>query len=75
MEFNILGYTFSVQKKVRKKARGFSARVWTKSEVDTLMRFRGEGKSTSEIAKLLKRTEPAIYSKLTKLKQPKPVEW
>ena len=71
MKFNILGYTLSVDKTTKKKRKGFTAKIWTRSEVDTLLRFRNEGKPTSEIAELLHRTEPAIYSKLGKIRKGK----
>lgn len=54
--------------KKRKKTQGFSRRQWTKSETDTLLRLRNEGKNWKEIASLMNRTDAACYSRYHKVK-------
>ena len=69
MTFKILGYTVNIRQTIRPKKKGFTARPWTASEIDSMLRFRSEGKSTKDIAKLLKRTEASIYSRINKLQK------
>lgn len=65
---NLFGYELTLRKTHKKKIKGFSAKRWSASEQRTLLKFRNEGKSNEEIAKLLHRTVPAIYSKMWKIR-------
>ena len=49
-------------------SRKFGSRRWTPSEMNTLVRFYNEGRQVEEIAGLLKRSKPSIYTRLTKLR-------
>ncbi len=65
----IFGYEITIKKRKYKKTKGFSAKPCTESEVNTALRLVNEGKSQSEVAKLLNRTTPAVYSKLNKVRK------
>ncbi len=65
----IFGYEFIVRKEKKKKVTGFSSKPWTESETNTMLRLISEGKSQKEIAIMLKRTVPAIYSRLNKVRK------
>ena len=66
----LFNYEF-IFRKVKKSTRstGYTSKTWTKSEKQTLLRFKNEGKSHKEIGVLLKRTEPAIFSMLHKIRK------
>jgi len=68
----LFNYEF-IFRKVKKPVRstGYTSKTWTKSEKQTLLRFKNEGKSDKEIAVLLKRTVPAISSMINKIKKGK----
>ena len=68
MTLNLLGYEFilGLHKKARKRT-GFSAKHWTTSEKNHLLRRHGEGIPAVIIAKEMNRTIPSIQSMLTKL--------
>ncbi len=70
--FNIFGYEFTIKKvKKRKKAVGFSAKRWSTSEKNHLLKAHGENTSSTQIAKELNRTVPAVNSMLQKLHKKK----
>ncbi len=60
---------FNIQIEVRRAKRkgGYSRRVWSKSETDTMLRLWNEGKNKQEIAELLNRTPNAIYARYQKV--------
>ena len=64
----IFGYKFIIKKVKRKrKAKGFSAKQWSTSEKNTLLRLHGEHMSVEQIAKELNRTPASINSMIYKL--------
>ena len=66
---NIFGYRFTITKLHRKRSKNkLGARRWSESETNTLLRMHDEGKNADEIAELLNRTLPSIYSRLAKVK-------
>lgn len=73
MRFNLLGYKVEITRN-KEKRRGYSRRSWTKSETDTMLRLRNEGKSWEEISKLLNRTASAITARHYKIKNKHPIE-
>jgi len=68
MKFFSWEFTFKKVKK-RKKTTGFSAKRWTKSEINRMLKLSSEGYSQRDIAEDLNRTIPAIFSKLNKVKK------
>ena len=72
---NLFGYDFTLdfsvtkQEERKKKATGFSAKRWSSSEKNALLRFHSENKSSEEIGKLLNRTIPSVNSMLAKIKR------
>jgi len=64
----LFGYEIKIKKVKKQKKTGFSRKVWTASETNTLLRLRSEGKSIEEISKLLNRTRSAINARLYKVR-------
>lgn len=64
----ILGYEITIKKRKRKVNSGFSRRPWTKSEIDTMLRLRNEGKSWAEVAKLMNRSKQSCTTRYYKVK-------
>lgn len=65
----LFGYEFTVKsvKKERKKTTGFSAKHWTRSEKNHLLKRHGEGIPVIVLAREMNRTVPSIHSMLYKL--------
>lgn len=64
----LFGYEFTIKRKKRAVRGGFSRKSWTKSETDSMLRFRNEGRSWEEIGTLLGRTAASCYARYYKIK-------
>lgn len=72
MKIKLLGYTLEIhKKKARKRPAGYSAKRWTKSEINTMLKWHSEGQSTKDIADKLGRTAQAVSTRLYKIRKQK----
>jgi len=66
----IFGYTITI-KRAPKRRTGYKRRQWSESETNTALRLRSEGKTITQIASMLNRTEASVNSRFNKIRNKK----
>ena len=69
MTFKFFNIEITCRVVKRSRRTGYSARNWTETETNTVLRLRNEGKTAQEIGKMLNRTTAAINTRISKVRR------